>query len=634
MHHRPGNPLKIVGLTVALAALLSGAGRSENASAIRASAGPRAVARAGAAPAQDGFTGWEKEITNVTGGGEPEIAVGPTGSPLLVAFNGCGIAVSPDRGASFAVSAKNPADPGPTPGDPYHSCSDPAAAIGSHNVLYTGAGYWDQPAGAVDYYNMFVSHSGDGGQSWSKPVFATGDMAAPQQLLLGRNSGHTDRMFVTADTSTGAVYATATDFPRLVRWVVVSHDAGATFGPPRAIDSNDYPQAQGEQAGDYVPAAANGAIAFAYVASAAPGGGCPCGIFETSRDDGLTWTRHPTPFPANWVAADSGHPGRFAIMSGQGVTATPAYQGAIGVSTTDDSGKTWSKPVLLGQPAVHPEIQPWIGYSPTGVLGVGYKILDSGLISQPEFFADALSGNLSSAYDFWTAVSFDNGMRFSQPLRVSNAASPPGNVSGNDDFSNVALDDSYLYAAWGDRRTSPTNPAPGPVGVYFARVPLQAYSTYPASNGPPQPFAPVVVVGGGAGVSGGPASAVPGAANATSLAIVGTGAHACVSTKRLIFRINRVPHGRIVSVRVTVNGRHVLTKTGQNVKRVSFARPPGSHLAIVIVTINNHGGGVVTTRTFRGCTRTKVSGTVLGHSPRSDRPGPKTDGLVISRQRG
>jgi hypothetical protein len=449
-------------------------------------------------------------------------------------------------------------------------------------------------------------------------VFATGDSAAPQQLLLGRNTGHTDRLFVTVDAGTGTVYGSATDFPRFVRWVVASHDGGATFGPPRAIDSTLYPQVQGEQAGDYVPAAANGVVAFAYVAAATPSGGCPCGIFETSRDDGATWTRHPAPFPANWVAADQSHPGRFAIMSGQGVTATPAYPGAIAVSTTDDSGQTWSKPVLLGQPAVHPEIQPWIGYSPTGVLGVGYKTLDSGLISQPQFFADILSGNLSSSYDFWTAVSFDNGLTFSSPLRVSNAASPPGNGAGNDDFSNVAVDDQYLYAAWGDQRTSPTNPAPGPVGVYFARVPLQAYSTYPAPPGRGQPSAPVVVVGGGRGVSGGPASAVPGAANATSVAIVGTGAKACVPAKRLSFRINPVPHGRVVTVRVTVNGRHLLTKKGHSVKRVSFARPPGSRLVVVIVTINNHGGGVLTTRTFRGCARTKVSGkTVTAGGARS-----------------
>src|SRR5437764_1173199 len=127
------------------------------------------------ASADDGFSGYEKQITHVTGGGEPEIAVGPDGTPLLVSFNGCGVAAS--------------------------------------------------------------------------------------------------------------------------------HDGGATFGPLHAIDSNLYPQVQGEQAGDYIPAAAHHVVAFAYAASAAPGRtDCPCGIFETSRHDGASWTRHRTPFPANWVA--------------------------------------------------------------------------------------------------------------------------------------------------------------------------------------------------------------------------------------------------------------------------------------------------------------------------------------------
>jgi hypothetical protein len=459
---------------VVLSATAAAALASCPAAMAESTASSAAAATSATTTPNDGFVGWEKKLTD--GGGEPEIAVGPHGAPLLVAFNGCGIAASEDRGASFTVNPKHPADPGPTPGDPYHNCSDPAATIGPGNVLYTGAGWWDTPAGAIDYYNMYVARSADGGASWGKPVFATGDRAAPQQLLLGRNTGHTDRLFLTADKATGTVYATATDFPRFVRWVVASHDGGATFGPPRAIDSPLYPEIPAA-GGDYIPAAAHGVVAFAYVTSTGPGTTtCPCGIFETSRNDGRTWKRYATPFPANWVAADPSHRGRFAIVSGQGATAMPAVSGAIAVSTTDDGGRTWSKPILIGQSTSHPEIQPWIAYSPTGVLGVGYKTLYTGLMSQPQFFLEVLSGTLSYTYDFWTAVSFDNGRTFSQPLRVSNAVSPPGNASGQDDFSSVALDDNYLYAAWGDHRTSPTNPTPGSIATYFARVPLQAYS--------------------------------------------------------------------------------------------------------------------------------------------------------------
>src|SRR3954469_6845278 len=123
--------------------------RAARAIAVLACAVAPAVAPAHARAAADGFTGFEKKVTAVTAAGEPEIAVGPHGTPLLVAFNGCGIAVPHAPAGPFAVAGKSPADPGPTPGDPYHYCSDPVAALGPQNTLYTGAGYWDTPGGSV-----------------------------------------------------------------------------------------------------------------------------------------------------------------------------------------------------------------------------------------------------------------------------------------------------------------------------------------------------------------------------------------------------------------------------------------------------------------------------------------------------
>ena len=38
------------------------------------------------------------------------------------------------------------------------------------------------------------------------------------------------------------------------------------------------------------------------------------------------------------------------------------------------------------------------------------------------------------------------------------------------------------YAAWGDLRRSPTDPAPGPVAVYLARVPMHAYTRRPVGR--------------------------------------------------------------------------------------------------------------------------------------------------------
>src|SRR5207248_10173202 len=120
-------------------------------------------------------------------------------------------------------------------------CSDPTAATGPGGTVYVGAGWWDQPGGAVDYYNMYVSRSTDGGFTWGPSEFATGDNDLLVNLLLVKNSGHTDREFLAVDNQTGTLYASAADFPRLRRRVVASHDQGRTFGPPHAIDSIDAP---------------------------------------------------------------------------------------------------------------------------------------------------------------------------------------------------------------------------------------------------------------------------------------------------------------------------------------------------------------------------------------------------------
>jgi hypothetical protein len=87
----------------------------------------------------------------------------------------------------------------------------------------------------------------------------------------------------------------------------------------------------------------------------------------------------------------------------------------------------------------------------------------------------------------------------------------------------------------------------------------------------------------------------------------------CAPSARLVFRINRVPGGRVVRAVAYVNGRRVLTRRGRNVRRIAFARPAGPRLRIRIVTVNNRGGRVVTLRTFRGCTRTRVVGRVHRH---------------------
>ncbi len=410
----------------------------------------------------------ETNVTNGLGAGEPETALDAVHHTMVTAFTTtnsvCGIALSADGGQSWQVSTAFPADPGPTLGIPYHNCSDPVAASGPDGTLYVGGGWWDQPAGAIDYYNIYVARSTDGGRTWSKAVFATGDSDAADILALGRNSGHSDRAFMTVDSTSGTVYVSAVDFPRNQRWVVASHDHGASFGKPHAIDSADYPEAGGQPMGDYIPSAAGDRLGFTYVAAAVPGvNNCPCNIFETSGDDGATWTRHFTPLAANWVAADPSRPDHFAIMSGSGTTAATSTPDYVTVSVTLDGGQTWSTPTLIGQAPPNPRSQPWMNFSARGVLGVGYKTVYGTSVN-------------TAPYDFWSAVSCDGGFTFSVPVRMSHDVSSAEDLGG-DDFSFVALDAKNLYAGWGDMRTTPADPTPGDRSVYLGTVPLNAYTT-------------------------------------------------------------------------------------------------------------------------------------------------------------
>jgi hypothetical protein len=229
------------------------------------------------------------------------------------------------------------------------------------------------------------------------------------------------------------------------QYVSASGDGGRTWTPFRPMDSIEFPAAvtNGWSGG---PAAAYGTLATAYVAT---GTKCPfpCIVFETSRDDGATWTRHViagVQFPATanglntsfnfepYTAADPSRRGRYAVM------AFDAAQTHLRVYITKDSGATWTQ-ATLADPA--PGIKrwvPWIAYGPTGALGAVWRTEYAG-----------------GSFDVWAAVAPKGDARFGAPVRLSSARSPGPVAPGGDDASDVVLTDTTLYAAWGDQRSGP-----------------------------------------------------------------------------------------------------------------------------------------------------------------------------------
>jgi len=80
------------------------------------------------------------------------------------------------------------------------------------------------------------------------------------------------------------------------------------------------------------------------------------------------------------------------------------------------------------------------------------------------------------------------------------------------------------------------------------------------------------------------------------------GRSACIAgARRIRYRINRVPHGRVVKVQVYINGHRVLTRRSRRITHVSFRGPPAAGFAVKVVSTNNRGGRVISKRRYTRC---------------------------------
>ena len=421
-----------------------------------------------------------------TGLGEPQVAVDPRDpSTIVVGENNTGVSVSRDRGATWTQGPEYLRNPG-----------DNVLAVTPDSTFVYSALDGD------------VWTSNDGGKAWSIAGTWLGSVAmtmrdVPARDLAGRWLGceapeptgpvapvpdegpgpqviACDRPWLVADPVTGTLYVSfvvhndnsggahgvgwkarlagckATVLVNPVfecgrQYVSASHDLGRSWSEFVPLDSGEYPAGAtgGFSSG---PVAANGVLAAAYIASAAPGRACPCIVFGTSPDHGTTWHRHvvdedvdtapmsdtsdsPLANPSGlfqpYTAADPRRPGRYAVMVFDGA------QRELLVYVTRNGGVTWDRPARLAESAGGKRYLPWIAYGPDSALGVVWKTA-----------AD------DGSFTVWAAVAPDGARRFARPVRLSSAASPgPVFAVAGDDASDVALDGAHLHAVWGDLRT-------------------------------------------------------------------------------------------------------------------------------------------------------------------------------------
>ena len=306
-----------------------------------------------------------------------------------------------------------------------------------------------------------------------------------------------------------------------------------------------------------------------------------------SRDEGASYTWTPVE-GAPTGSLTSGPYLQLAIDDADNLYALWPANGLLYLSVSRDHAASWSPPMMVSPPGVHN--------------------------AQRAAFAAGAAGNVGIVY---YASTDPNAQKFSAYISQTRDALATSPVFYSGPINDPAAPIFHDYGLTGaSPRVDFIGGAYDPAGTSFWAGVIKQIGD--VSNGQiattgyvgTLDFASAVAAGGVTFLQPGPQA--PAAHPAP-----GSGTP-CVAARRLTFRVNPVPGGRVVRVRVTVNGRSVLSRRGRNLahRRLSFARPPGTRLVVRIVTTNDRGGSVTTRRTFRGCARTPVRGRVKRHRAR------------------
>lgn len=420
------------------------------------------------------FADAQPSNTNISNGvifdGEPYLAINPTNNQNLVAA-WMGLKLS---GGQFKVGIQTRASldggntwssikPMPHFGTGFGS-ADVSMAFDKNGLLYICyIDYRQSP----DSGGIYVARSADGGLNWDTPskAFDINDVPVKRPI---------DRPWLLVDNSNtsnfGTLYITTKPAPWIAppnrNYYKVSSDSGHTWTAIANVDGGTHLVGNAIAAPMAAPATTlNGkfcALYPSYVSSQNP---LPVYYLASSSDKGQSFS-YTNVYAAVPVGTDTNLKNGYLLLanpadSQQMVFVVPLAQSGDADATvlhSNDGGQTWSSPVRVNDDATgNGKMQDmvWAAYNKQGKLAVTWR--DRRNASSTGFW--------NTGYDFYYALSADNGQTFSANQKLSSQFIAFDSIvaeNGND-FMSCAYEADTLYTVWGDTRS-------GKMNIYFAKT--------------------------------------------------------------------------------------------------------------------------------------------------------------------
>lgn len=401
--------------------------------------------------------------------GEPYLAINPTNPHnLVVAW----MAVDASTNYRVSIKTKTSFDGGATWGNPHvqphfgHTwySADVSMQFRNNGTLYLS--YIDYHE-APDSGGVYITHSTDGGISWTAPTQVWNGMTEdPLKRPL-------DRPWLAVDNSgtanDGMFYLTTKPAPWILPpncpYLKTSTDSGQTWSAYRYVDTTNYLVGNVIAAPMPAPAVtADGALCIAYPSYLPSQSLYAKMLLAKSYNRGASFQYYDllvnpasvsdTNYKLGYhLAANPANANQLAFAC----VAQPNGDPDIFLITSNNGGITWNSPVRVNDDAVgngKAQDMVWVSYEANNKLVVTWRDRRNG--SGTGFFQSS---------DTYCAVSTDNGTSFLPNVRLSDMTAAFDSIlekNGNDFLSCALLNDT-IYAAWGDVRS-------GKLNIYFTKT--------------------------------------------------------------------------------------------------------------------------------------------------------------------